>query len=178
MMTGWSKNCNTKSISTSVKKHIHISKIVCQTLRKKKSLVGNDKLLQYIHFEITGDPCNLIACRIISVSNTKWDVKASLFPLFKKQATGSNKYWYLLNFAISKWLVYVIADEDRIVSHDAFFQKHHATSQSLQIPPWNKVVFSSAIFLIQFPVKVRKLHYFVIWHDFSDLQWLKSEFST
>ena len=31
-------------------------------------------------------------------------------------------------------------------------------------------------FLIRLPVKVRKLHYFVILHDFSDLQWLRSKF--
>ena len=69
------------------------------------------------------------------------------------------------------------SDDDRIVSHDAFFQKHHSISQSWQIPSWNKVVFSSPFFLICFPVKVRKFHYFVIWHDFSDFQWLESEVS-
>ena len=40
--------------------------------------------------------------------------------------------------------------------------------------------FSCQLFfwLISVPVKVRKLQYFVIWHDFSDLQWLMSEVST
>ena len=33
------------------------------------------------------------------------------------------------------------SDDDRIVSHDAFFQKHDAISPSWQIPSWNKVVF-------------------------------------
>ena len=41
---------------------------------------------------------------IISVSGTKWDLKAFLFLLFNKTATCSNKYWYRLNSAISKWL--------------------------------------------------------------------------
>ena len=53
-------------------------------------------------------------------------------------------------------------DDDRIVSHDAFFQKHHAISQSWQIPSRNKGSFLVGFFLIRFPVKVRKLHYFVI----------------
>ena len=45
--------------------------------------------------------------RIISVSNTKRDVKAFLFPLFNKLATWSVKYWYCLNSAISKrlWVI-------------------------------------------------------------------------
>ena len=81
--------------------------------------------LYYIHFEITGDPFNLIGSQkcdlftnriifcsklhhfssiVISFSNTKWDVKAFLFPLFKKWATRSIKFWYWLNSAISKWL--------------------------------------------------------------------------
>ena len=61
----------------------------------------------YIHFEITGYPCNLIGSqqcdlllnrtifvlyRIISVSNTKWDVKALLFRLFNSAASWSIKY--------------------------------------------------------------------------------------
>ena len=41
---------------------------------------------------------------IISVSNTKWDVKTFLFPVFNKTATRSIKYWYCLNAAISKFL--------------------------------------------------------------------------
>ena len=42
--------------------------------------------------------------RNISVSNTKWDVKAFLFPLFNILATWSIKYLYWLNSAILKWL--------------------------------------------------------------------------
>ena len=41
---------------------------------------------------------------IISILNTKWDMKAFLFSLFNKLVTRSIKYWYLLNSAISKWL--------------------------------------------------------------------------
>ena len=37
--------------------------------------------------------------------------------------------------------------------------------------------FSRQLFSHSISSKVRKLHYFVIWHDFSDLQWLKSEVS-
>ena len=37
--------------------------------------------------------------------------------------------------------------------------------------------FLVCFFLISVPVKVRKLHYFVIWHDFFDWQWLKSKVS-
>ena len=59
------------------------------------------------------------------------------------------------------------SDDEGIVSHDALFQKHHAISQSRQIPSWNKVVFSLAFFLLSVLVKVRKLHYFVIWHMIS-----------
>ena len=43
------------------------------------------------------------------------------------------------------------------------------------IVKWGRFLVS--FFLISVPVKVRKLHYFVIWHDFSDWQWLKSEVS-
>ena len=41
-------------------------------------------------------------------------------------------------------------EEDRIVSHDAFFQKHHAITQSQQIPSCNKIVSSSAFFSLDF----------------------------
>ena len=41
---------------------------------------------------------------IISVSGTKWDVKAFSFLLFNKPATWSIKYCYWLNSAFSKWL--------------------------------------------------------------------------
>ena len=33
------------------------------------------------------------------------------------------------------------SDGDRTVSHDTFFQKHHAIPQSWQIPSWNKACF-------------------------------------
>ena len=97
-------------------------------------VVSKNNILYYIHFEITGYPCNLIGSQqcdlflnrtifalnricsksrhscsksnhfcfkshhfcsiycIISVSNTKWDVKAFLFRLFNKPATRSIKY--------------------------------------------------------------------------------------
>ena len=80
----------------------------------------------YIHFEITSYPCNLIGyqqcdlflnrtifvlypIRIISVSNTKWDVKALLYRLFNKPASWSIKYsigtdWILwFQMALIKW---------------------------------------------------------------------------
>ena len=41
-------------------------------------------------------------------------------------------------------------DDDRIVSHGAFFQKHSAISQSWQTPSWNEVVFSSVFFSFLF----------------------------
>ena len=85
--------------------------------------------LYYIHFEITGDTFNLIGSQkcdlftnriifcskphhfssiIISFSNTKWDVKAVLFPLFNKPATRSIKILVLTEFydfkmAVIKW---------------------------------------------------------------------------
>ena len=70
-------------------------------------------------------------------------------------------------FMIS-WIIKVVADDDWIVSHDALFQKHHTISQSWQNPSWNKVVFSSVFSLFL---------YFIIWHYFSNLQWLESEVS-
>ena len=41
-------------------------------------------------------------------------------------------------------------EEDRIVSHDTFFQRHPAISQSWQTPLRNNVVFSSAFFSLDF----------------------------
>ena len=57
-----------------------------------------------------------------------------LFSHLPKKKIPNSPYFRVINrdgsFAFNDWF---LSDDDRIISHDAFFQKHHAISQSWQI---------------------------------------------